>query len=41
MPTYTIQELDRLILQATQLGFLDDVAHWTSLKTDLVERSGR
>lgn len=35
MPTYTIHQLDQLIIGAMRLGFDDDVAHWKAERAKL------
>ncbi|GLU91334.1 hypothetical protein [Agromyces sp. NBRC 114283] len=35
MARYTAVQLDRLILLAEELGFDDDVAHWTKMRDAL------
>jgi hypothetical protein len=33
--TYTIPQLDHMIDLAQQLGFWDDVAHWTAVRAEM------
>ena len=35
MSVYTIPQLDNMITLAAQLGFWDDVAHWTAVRAEM------
>lgn len=39
MAEYTIPQLDRMIAGAKQLGFADDVDHWTALRDELTRKA--
>lgn len=35
-PTYTVEQLERLIFAALSLGFHDDVRHWRKIRQEKV-----